>query len=276
MTKEVVAALPRGALEQLVGAAATALARSVPVAPTASVILAAAWNEGRAQPLVERAAEWLAVYLAEHQDVILEKVQAQSWRWLPSFIDQAIAKKITSGLVQLLTDIRHPDHPWRAKLAELVHDLILRLAGDPELRRQGELLKRQLLDDPRLAGQAARLWALLGDRLRRGRIDGGEVIRARLETLIHDLGGWLKADPAVQRSLNSGARALMQQLLVPRRRRIGDFVAQVVEGWDARELVERLELQVGPDLQYIRVNGALVGGLVGLLLFSLSRLLGFA
>ena len=67
---------------------------------------------------------------------------------------------------------------------------------------------------------------------------------------------------------------LVLQVLAPRRRRIGDFVAQVVEGWDTRDIVERLELQVGPDLQYIRVNGALVGGLVGLILFALSRLFG--
>ena len=274
LAPELAGALPQGALEQLAGTTAIALARTVPAAPAASALLAAAWNEGRAQPLIERAAEWLAAYLAEHQEVILEKVQAQSWRWLPSFVDKAIARQITRGLVQLLTDIRQPGHPWRAKLAEVVHSLVNRLAEDPELRRQGEVLKHQLLDDPRLAEHASRLWALMRERLRTGRLDDAGAIRERLQALLCDLGRWLKGDATLQRNLNAGARAVVQRILAPRRRQIGEFVAQVVEGWDARDIVERLELQVGPDLQYIRVNGAVVGGLVGLLLFSASRLLG--
>ena len=74
--------------------------------------------------------------------------------------------------------------------------------------------------------------------------------------------------------MNASARAVVLRILAPRREEIGRFVAQVVEGWDARSVVERLELQVGPDLQFIRVNGTIVGGLVGLGLFVFSRLAG--
>ena len=81
-------------------------------------------------------------------------------------------------------------------------------------------------------------------------------------------------DPVVQRTLSTGARALVRQVLAPRRDEIGRFVAQVVQSWDARDVVQRLELHVGPDLQYIRVSGALVGGLVGLALFAISRAAG--
>jgi uncharacterized membrane-anchored protein YjiN (DUF445 family) len=189
-------------------------------------------------------------------------------------VDKAIARQVTRGLVQLLTDIRQPEHPWRAKLAEVVHSLINRLSEDAELRRQGEVLKHQLLDDPRLAEHAGRLWGLMRERLRTSRLDDAGTLGERLQALLCDLGRWLTDDAALQRNLNAGARAVVQRILAPRRRRIGEFVAQVVEGWDARDIVERLELQVGADLQYIRVNGAIVGGLVGLLLFAASRLLG--
>ena len=134
---ELLKALPAGALEDLAGSAALAVARSVPAAPTASALLAAVWNGGRAQPLVERGAELLGAYLEEHQEVILEKVQQQSWRWLPSFVDKAIARKITGGLLQLLADVRQPDHPWRARLGDAVERLIVRLAEDADLRRPG-------------------------------------------------------------------------------------------------------------------------------------------
>ncbi len=89
---ELLRVLPPHALEDVAGSLALAAARAVPAAPTASALLSAFWDEGRAQPLVERGAEVLAGYLEEHQEVILEKVQSQSWRWLPSFVDRAIAR----------------------------------------------------------------------------------------------------------------------------------------------------------------------------------------
>ena len=271
---ELVRALPSGTLEALAGSAALAAARSTPAAPTASALLAAFWNEGRVQPLVERGAALLSAYLAEHQEVVLEKVQGQSWRWLPAWIDRAIARRITDGLLQLLTDVQAPDHPWRLTLVQGVETLIARLADDPELQRQGEALKRQILDDPRLREHAHRLWTEVERRLRTQWGSGGGELETKLTHLIQDLGGWLRNDPGMQRALNTGARALSRQVLAPRREDVGRFVAQVVRGWDARGIVERLELQVGPDLQFIRINGTLVGGLVGLAIFVLSRWLG--
>ncbi len=268
---ELVGALPEGTVEELAGSAALAAARALPAAPAASAVLAAAWDEGRAQPLVERGAELLGGYLDTNREVILEKVRGQSWRWMPAFVDDAIARRITRGLVQLLADVRAPDHPWRVRLASEVEGLIVRLAQDPELRRKGEALKRQLLDDPRLADHAHRLWTEIERQLRTEWRSGSGALEDRLATLIGELGAWLEQDPALQRALNTGARALVRRGVAPRRREIGAFVAQVVRGWDARGVVERLELQVGPDLQFIRINGTLVGGLVGLALYVLSR-----
>ncbi len=273
---ELLRALPTDALEGLAGSCALAIARAIPAAPTASALLAALWNEGRAQPLVDRGAELLGDYLAEHQDIILEKVQAQSWRWLPIWVDRAIARKITQGLVQLLADVRQPDHPWRSKLAGVVEGLIVRLADDEDMRRRGEALKQQLLDDPRLAGQARRLWSEIRRQLETGGWAQTAAFEPRIGALVGDLGQWLCGDDTIQGALNAGARSMVRDVLAPRRERIGLFVAQVVEGWHAQDVVERLELQVGSDLQFIRVNGTLVGGLVGLALFALSRALGLA
>ena len=271
---ELIRALPAGALEEMVGAAALAAARATPAAPTASALLAAVWDEGRAQPLIDRGAALLSGYLEQHQEVILGKVQGQSWRWLPAFVDRAIARKITGGVLQLLADVQVAEHPWRRKLGDEVERWIARLAEDPELRVAGEALKAQILADPGLAEHAHRLWSEVQGRLQAEWSEGAEALQARLERLVRELGGWLAADPAVQRSLNTGARAFVRRVLAPHREEIGRFVAQTVDGWDARSLVERLELQVGPDLQFIRLNGTLVGGLVGLALYAASRWVG--
>jgi uncharacterized membrane-anchored protein YjiN (DUF445 family) len=266
-------ALPAGALEDLAGAVAIAVVRGVPAAPTASALLSAVWNEGAAQPIIERVAALLSNYLEEHQGVILEQVQSQSGRWMPGWVDRTITRKIMSGLVQLLEDVQRLDHPWRVELGEAVDRLIVRLATDPELRRQGERLKERLLDQPGLREHAHRLWREVERQLKTQWSDETLASQDRIERLIVDLGAWLSHDPVVQRTLNTGARALMRQILAPRREAIGRFIGQVVESWDARSVVERLELQVGPDLQFIRINGTVVGGLIGLGLFTLSRLL---
>lgn len=271
---ELVRALPSGTLETLVGSAAMAAARSTPASPTVSALLAAFWNEGRVQPLVEHGAGILGAYLAQHQEVVLEKVQGQSWRWLPTWVDRAIARRITEGLVQMLADVQAPEHPWRLKLGEGIETLIARLAEDPELHWRGEELKRQILDDPRLREHAHRLWTEVERRLRtQWGSDDGEL-KDKLSHVIQNLGIWLQNDPGMQRTLNVSARALSRQVLAPRRKEVGRFVAQVVRGWDARGVVDRLELQVGSDLQFIRINGTLVGGLVGLAIYVLSRTLG--
>jgi uncharacterized membrane-anchored protein YjiN (DUF445 family) len=269
-------ALPAGGFKALAGSLALAAARKVPASTTASVLLAAAWNEGRVQPLIERGAALLSAYLSEQEGVILEKVQGQSWRWLPKWVDKAIARKITAGLVQLLTDVQDPAHPWRLELTAAIQKLIADLASDPELMRKGEAIKQQLLDDPRLHEHAARLWAEIEEQARAGWSGDAAALRDKLQPLIEDLGRWLSEDKVVQRTLNTNARVLAREVLAPRREEIGRFIAQVVHGWDARGMVERLELQVGPDLQFIRINGTLVGGLVGLALFALSRALGWS
>ena len=109
-----------------------------------------------------------------------------------------------------------------------------------------------LLDDPALRVQARGLWDELIEKLSDGR---SSELAARLEALLLALGEWLHAEESAQA-------------------RLGGFVAQVVASWDAKGVVERLELQVGKDLQFIRVNGTLVGGLVGLAIFAVSRALG--
>jgi uncharacterized membrane-anchored protein YjiN (DUF445 family) len=267
-------AMPPGAMREIAGAAALAGARSIPAAPALGALISAAWREETAGPLIRRGAELLSAYLDDNQDVVLEKVQSQSWRWMPKWVDKAIAKKINAGLVQLLQDVQQPDHPWREKLNEVVAALADKLAHDPETIAKGEEIKQSLLEDPRLLVHAASVWETIEARLKTQGLGDDAVLREKLAPLIADLGRWLASDRVMQRALNRSARALFNEVLAPRRQEIGRFVANVVHGWDARSVVDRLELQVGPDLQFIRINGTLVGGLVGLGLYIVGRLLG--
>ena len=273
---DVLAALPPRTLQTLVGSSALAALRAAPAADIASRLLTVAWSEGRAQAVIERGAGLLRDLLAEHREVVLEKVQAQSYRWLPGWVDRMIARKITAGIVQSLEDVCDPAHPWRVELEAVVQDWARRLAVDPELRARAEALKLRVLEDPQLLGGLDAVWRDLGDWLIGEATGNGEALTARLAAVLSQAGAWLRENQGVQTLLSEWAAANIRGVIAPRRHEIGRFIADVVKAWDAELVVEKLEHQVGRDLQYIRINGTLVGGLAGLAIHALSRVAGLS
>ncbi len=170
--------------------------------------------------------------------------------------------------------MRRPDHPWRAEVAGRVNGLVTALAVDPDLRARGEALKQELLDSPVFAEQARKLWRELAASLQRDLPQRAEATTAWALASLGSLSRSLEADPTRRERINEALRRLVLQIVLPRRAEVGAYIASVVDRWDTATLVQRLELQVGADLQYIRINGTLVGGLVGLAIFSITRALG--
>jgi uncharacterized membrane-anchored protein YjiN (DUF445 family) len=272
---DVLASTPPGALREVAGSAALAAARATPAAPVAAGLLSALWSEGQAQALAERAIQMFGGYIADHQGMIAEKVAAQSPKWLPGWVDRKLAAKVSEGLVTTLQEMRDPSHPWREELKAAVETLIERLRSDEGLQAQVEALKLRLLTDPRLRSQGAELWSGLEARIGAELAADRRQLADQLQRAIQATGEWLANDAAAQSQLNALGRSLATKVLAPRRHEIGRFVATVVAGWDASSVTKKLELQIGKDLQYIRINGTLVGGLVGLVLFALSQAMGF-
>ena len=264
--------LPPHALRDAAGSAALAVAKAVPAAPMASKVLAAVWSEGRSQTALEWAIGRLAAWLEANTGLIQAGVEARSSKWLPKWVDRMIAEKIASGVLKQLEEMREPDHPWRQEIRQWIETMIARLETDPELLQSGEALKARLLAEPALAEQARAVWAQLEGRLSAGR---GHALAERLEQILLTLGAWLAADEGAQVRLNDWARLVVRRLIAPRRAEIGRLIAEVVAGWDARSITDKLELQVGRDLQYIRINGTIVGGVVGLAIYALARAAGW-
>ena len=266
-----IAALPQDAVENWIGGIARRGAEALPAAPLAARALSILWAEGAGQALLDQGLILIEGALARNHAAIVEQVRRQSSRWIPKWVDDIIAAKLLQGISGTLEDMRRPDHPWRAELEARIEALIDALAHDPEMRARGEALKREFLDNPAFADQARALWRELEAALQR-------ELPQRAETLT----GWalaalsrsLDADPLRRERLNDGLRRLLLQIVLPRRAEVGDYIAHVVDRWDTTTLVQRLELQVGRDLQYIRINGTVVGGLVGLAIYAITRALG--
>ena len=260
------------------GAFVSRLARrgieAIPAGPLASKALSVLWAEGKAQPLLEQALDFGEASLLQHKDVITRKVAEQSSRWVPKWVDNYVASKVMNGLLSTMRELRDPAHPWRTEIDQAINRLIHDLAHDPDLRARGEAVKAELIASPVFHAQLDALWDEIDTRLRFGLTEQTETAVGILAEMLNGLGRWLEEDPARRARLNRQIRLVVLRVLLPRRAEIGSYIANVVENWDSATLVERLELQVGKDLQYIRINGTLVGGLVGLLIFTASRLIG--
>jgi uncharacterized membrane-anchored protein YjiN (DUF445 family) len=268
---QILRSLPGPELGELLGLAARRGMEAVPAAPLASKVLAVLWAGGAAQTAIERALEFGESSLARHKPAIGRMVSEHSSRWIPSWIDNMIAERVMSGLSSTMREMRSPDHPWRLELQQTIEKWIADLATDPEMRALGERMKAEMLANPLFLEQARTLWTEIENSLQSDLRNYTETIAAAFETGLHGLAKWLSDNPNSQRRFNRRVRLLMLRVLLPRRAQIGAYVTEVVKNWDSATLVNRLELQVGKDLQYIRINGTLVGGLVGLLIFAASK-----
>ena len=266
--------VPKAAIDEWVALAARRGIEAVPFAPLASHALSVLWAEGAGQTLLDQGLDFFAAALERNKATIARHVSQRSSRFIPKWVDDMIAAKVINGVAETLREMREPDHPWRDEANVLVEKWIDDLAHDPGMRARGEALKQDILANPVFADQAQALWEKLEAALMDDLPRKSEAVVAWLAASASALGRWLDADEARRARINRRLRLFALRTILPRRAEIGAYISAVVDNWDTATLVERLELQVGRDLQYIRINGTLVGGLVGLVIFTLSQAFG--
>jgi uncharacterized membrane-anchored protein YjiN (DUF445 family) len=263
---------PREQLADSLGRALRGGLESLPAAPLAARLLAIAWAQGQTQKLIEAGLTAVRATLLEHQDAIRAKIEAGSSRWVPRWVDGVVTGRIMTATSATLDEMLDPGHPWRLELQAAVDSLIERLNGDPAMAARAEEIKRHILDDPLFHQQFVALWQEMGRTVPDDLSRYGPQIESLVEQGLTGLGRWLRDDTQRQDRIDRWIRYALRRSLASRRQEIGAFVTTVVERWNSATLVERMELQVGKDLQYIRVNGTLVGGAVGVLIHAATQL----
>jgi uncharacterized membrane-anchored protein YjiN (DUF445 family) len=266
MAGDLLAAFTDESLGELIGRGVRRAAESLPAAPIAGRVVLALREDGETEALYDKVTDLAASWVAANEEFIRHKVEENTARWIPGWVDRLLADRVMVALLSMLDDVRTPDHPWRGKWDEWVVKTAAELTADPKLHAQGEALKQRLLDSPRLNAEVHKLWG----RLRERWAESPEDLAHGLDHILTAIGRRLAEDEAAREALNRWLRALALKAVAPRAPEIAHFVTEVVERWDARTVVERMELQVGRDLQYIRINGTVVGGLVGLLIHAVE------
>jgi uncharacterized membrane-anchored protein YjiN (DUF445 family) len=263
--------------ERLGGMVKTALAdqlRALDIAPMLGQALHATMVERRHVPLIDAVIRWAHQALAANEDMIRQMVHERAgalMRW--TGLDETLANKIIDGLDKLATEMaENPDHPVRARAEESLELLAYDLQHDPKMRARVMRMKAEILDNPAIE----QWWLGIFEQARAGllrlvrRPDAalagqfGEALRQLGETLQHDV------------KLRATINRFVRRAAVGTAADYGDgivrLVSETVRGWDADTITRRLENAVGRDLQYIRINGTLVGGLVGLAIHAVDVL----
>lgn len=267
--QEVLRSMPRDDVNSFLTRATRYGIEAVPASPLASRVLSLLWAHGEMQTLVEHALTYGRTALANNRELIKQKVSQRTSRLIPKWIDAIVADKVVAGITQILDEMREPDHPWRVELAAAVERLIGELATDPQMLAKGEQLKARLLENPVVLRQIDTLWGEIETRL--DLLTTSDHLSEAIEQMLRTISDRLANDERIGNGINRWLRIAVLRAVAPRRAEIAAFIRKVVENWDTETLVARIELQVGRDLQYIRINGTVVGGLVGLLIFTITQ-----
>ncbi|WP_353205198.1 DUF445 domain-containing protein, partial [Sphingomonas sp.] len=240
--------------------------RALDVSPLLGQALTAAIAEDRHMPLLDGIVRWGARLLASNEDLIRTMVHERAgamMRW--TGLDETLATKIIDGLNGLLTGIAEdPDHPLRAKaeegLAGLAHDLV----NDPRMRERVATVKAEIIDNPAMQRWLDGLWEQARGGMLRIARDPDAMLAGPVGDALRQLGSTLQTDAKLRATINRFVRRAVVGMAADYGDGIVRLVSETIHGWDANTITRRLENAVGRDLQYIRINGTLVGGLVGL------------
>ena len=264
--------------EQLGGMVKAAVAnrvRAIDIAPLLGQTLEAAMTEDRHLPIVDGLVTWAGRTLDSNEDMIRAMVhQRAGWVIRLAGLDEKLAEAIIEGLRKLTIDMAiDPEHPIRAKAEEGLGKLAHNLQHDEETRAKVEAWKEEMIDNPAVSDWLGGIWENSRAGLLKAARDPDTALAGKFGETLRQLGESLQKEPRLARAINQFSRRAAAGIAASYGSSIVKLVSETVRGWDARTITDRLEAAVGRDLQYIRINGTLVGGLVGLLIHSAEVLI---
>jgi uncharacterized membrane-anchored protein YjiN (DUF445 family) len=245
--------------------------REEPVAPLAGGLLAEAVRDGVHQGVVDLALDELYGWLLEHPDTVAEVLEQRAPWWAPPRLNDAVTRRVTGELVAWLAEVRaDPDHRARQALDSLLAQLADDLQHDPDTRERTERLKERLLDQPQVVESGIAIWNALRRALQTSLRDPEGAVRDRLARELTAFGARLRDDSALRERIDHAISDMSVFAVERYGAELTAVITHTVERWDGREAARRIELHVGRDLQFIRINGTIVGGLVGLVIHAVT------
>jgi len=246
--------------------------RTTEVAPLLGKAIDVAVEGGHHQRFLDSVLVGTGTFLDENRGTFRRRLDSESPWWVPESIDDRIFERLYGALHRFLIDIgKDPDHEVRTAIDEQIRRLGTRLRNDPVLIAKAEEIKLELLGHPDVQGWISSLWMEIKQMILGAAADPGSELRRRLTVTLGRVGQRLAADAELQAKVDDWLERAAVYVVENYRREVSEIIATTVERWDAADTSRRIELQVGRDLQFIRINGTVVGGLAGVLIHAVGE-----
>ena len=251
--------------------------QSIDLAPLAAGTLRGFVAEGRHQGLLDDLLRVMHQTLTQPDTmaVIREKIRAE----LPTLLklyraDKFLVNRIVASATNFFEEVRNdPQHPFRAEFDRMLLSFVDRLGSDPAFAGRIDGLKRDLLARPELAELARNIWSNARSFIERSASGETQVLQQHLAGMFVKAGEALAGDPELRGEINQGLVAVLRSFIADQKSGVSSFISDQVKAWDMGQLISLIEINIGRDLQYIRFNGSLIGGLAGLTLYTAEFLL---
>ncbi len=274
---EAVAATETSGLMAFVTRRITTQLQGIDLAPLAAGTLRAFVAEGRHQGLLDDMLRAVHQSLTQPETMamIREKIRGE----LPTLLklyrtDKFLMNKIIASATAFFEEVRgDPNHPFRGEFDRMVLSFVDRLASDKSYADRIDGLKRDLLARPELGDLARNIWSNARAFIERSASGESQVLQQHLAGMFVKAGETLAADSELRAEINQGFVAVLRSFIADQKSGVSGFISDQVKGWDMGQLISLIEINIGRDLQYIRFNGSLIGGLAGLALYTCEFLL---
>ena len=211
-------------------------------------------------------------YILENQQMISERVGKESFFLIPKSIDNKIAEKITKGLSDYFLEVeQNANHPLRSEITNKILDFSQELKDEPKWKTEFESIKSDFLQSDKIKQYSSDIWQSLKSSLIKELSEEDSTLKSYVKKNIDEFVANLQNDEQFQNRIDGWVRLTAYKYILKNTQNFGELISTTVGNWEGKELSRKLELEVGKDLQFIRINGTLVGGLVGLLIYTIAN-----
>ena len=229
-------------------------------------------NKNDHQRLITNLSKQIKDYVLNNQEMVKERVKKESYFLVPKFVDDAIAEKITSGLSKYFDEVENDEnHSLRNEITKKLYSFSKEVQTEQKWEDEFRGIKNDFLKEEKLHQYSKDIWNSIKKSLSKELEEEQSALKTYLKRNLSELSQNLQTDEKFQHKIDHWVRVTAYKYILKNTHQFGDLISSTVGNWQGKELSEKLELEVGKDLQFIRVNGTLVGGLVGLIIYTVAN-----
>ena len=224
------------------------------------------------QKIITNLSSQIKGYILENQQMISERVGKESFFLIPKSIDNKIAEKITKGLSDYFLEVeQNANHPLRSEITNKILDFSKELKDDSKWKTEFESIKSDFLQSDKIKQYSSDIWQSLKSSLIKELSEEVSTLKSYVKKNIDEFVANLQNDEHFQNRIDNWVRLTAYKYILKNTQNFGELISITVGNWEGKELSRKLELEVGKDLQFIRINGTIVGGIVGLLIYTIAN-----